>query len=738
MAHPNCHHAPRNEASADDSHPSSATPFGNAKYFCPMHPEVTSAEPGDCPICGMALEASPEASAEGTPEPDEFSRRLGVGLVLWVPLFVLAMTPMLPGIEVDRLLPATLRQVIEFALATPIVFYVGRPLLVRAVDSIKRRRANMFTLVGLGVSVAYIASAAIVAFELVARAGGSSSHGHAHVYFEAAASIVMLTLLGQILEGRARRRAGDAMRALMMLQPTTARRIDSGGAEVDIPADDIRVGDRLRVRPGETVPVDGRVIDGAGAVDESMLTGEAMIVAKAPGDDVSGGTRNGAGSFVMRAERVGAGTLIGRILALVGEAQKKKSGHQRLADKVAARLVPLVLVAAALTFAAWIVIPSEPQFGRALVHAVAVLIVACPCALGLATPMSVMVALGRGAALGVLFRDPAALEALARVDTLLVDKTGTLTEGRPEIVRTTMLADGDADALLAMAAGLEAMSEHPLAEAFRREAKRRGLEPRGADAFESVPGRGVGGTFGNARLLIGSEAFLQSQDIAIGAFDAPARAARDLGRIVVFIAFDGRPAAVVEIEDPIKETTAAAIAALKREGVEIVRATGDHERTARVVATTLGIDVVLASASPAAKAEAIRDFKARGRKVAMAGDGINDAPALATADVGIAMGKGSDAALESAGVTLVQGDLRTLIRARALSRAAVKNIRQNLGFSVLYNLIGIPLAAGLFRSSLGVSLAPDAAAAAMALSSLSVVANALRLRHAVPTAGLLR
>jgi len=695
------------------------------QWTCPMHPEVLSANPGSCPICGMALEPRhPSAVEEPNPELVDMTRRLRVSAVLTAPLVVIAMT---------GVIPAGARAIVELVLATPVVLWGGWPFLERAVASVLARSLNMFTLIGLGVAIAY-------AFSIVAVLGPGlfpsslrEHDGAVGVYFEAAAAIVTLVLVGQVLELRARGRTGAAIRALLGLAPKTARRlpVGEGGAEEDVSLDAIRPGDRLRVRPGERIPVDGMVIEGQSAVDESMITGEALPIAKAPGAAVIGATVNGTGALVMRAERVGSETVLARIVALVADAQRSRAPIQQLADRVSARFVPAVIVVAVATFAVWALVGPSPRLPHALVNAIAVLIIACPCALGLATPMSIMVAMGKGAHAGVLFKNAEALELLQRVDTLVLDKTGTLTEGKPRVVSVVPSEGVDEDEVLRLCAGLERASEHPLGAAIVARAQERGLAIPAARDVRSIPGRGVTGTIDGRSIAAGNARLM---DDAGNTGNTAAWAARALalageGQTLVHVARDGRVLGMIGIADPIKASAADALARLRADGVRITMITGDTHPTAEAVGRALGITEIVADVLPAEKAERVKRMQAAGRVVAMAGDGINDAPALAQAQVGIAMGTGTDVAIASAGVTLIGGDLRGLARARALSRATLANIRQNLFLAFFYNAIAIPVAAGVLYPALGWLLSPMLAAAAMSLSSVSVIGNALRLRN---------
>jgi Cu+-exporting ATPase len=696
-------------------------------WTCPMHPEVVRDRPGSCPICGMALEPRVQLADQPNPELADMQRRFLVSAVLTAPLFLFAMIEMLSGASLP--LSGRARPLVELAIATPVVLWGGWPFLVRGALSIRTWQLNMFTLIGLGVTVAYgfSAIAALVPGVVppVFRAGG-----HAPLYFEAATVVVTLVLLGQVLELRARGRTGAAIRALLGLAPATARRIRDGHEE-NIPLAEVEVGDLLRVRPGEKVPVDGVVIEGRSSVDEAMVTGEPVPVEKTASAPLIGGTVNGTGSLIMRAERVGADTLLARIVALVAEAQRSRAPVQRIADRVSSVFVPTVVAAAAIAFAVWAAIGPEPRLAHALVAAIAVLIIACPCALGLATPMSIMVATGRGATAGVLFRNAEAIEILRKVDTLVVDKTGTLTEGRPRLTEVVVLPGGPVDEreLLRLAASIERASEHPLAGAIVAGAESRGIAPVLASDFESRTGLGVLGRASGKSVVLGNRALLDELGVDSGELAARADALRAEGTTVMLVAVDGRPAGLVGVADPIKESAREAITALHAEGLRIVMLSGDSAITARAVGRRLGIDEVVAEVLPEAKADAIARLQADGRIVAMAGDGINDAPALARADVGIAMGTGTDVAMESAGVTLIKGDLRGIVRARRLSRATMRNIAQNLFLAFVYNAAGVPVAAGVLYPLTGTLLSPMLAAAAMSLSSVSVIGNALRLRR---------
>ncbi|HMB70887.1 MAG TPA: heavy metal translocating P-type ATPase [bacterium] len=713
-------------AEADDSPP--AAP--GAVYTCPMHPEVRQVGPGSCPKCGMALEpVTISAEEEANPELEDMTRRFRVSVALTAPLLVIAMGGMIPGNPLQRIAPHAVLRWAELLLATPVVLWGGWPFFVRAVASVRQRSPNMFTLIGLGTGVAWLHSVVALLAPGLFPASFRGHGGDVAVYFEAAGVIVTLVLLGQVLELRARSRTGAALRALLGLAPKTARRIREDGSEEDVPLEQVAEGDRLRVRPGEKVPVDGVVVEGRGAVDESMVTGEPVPVEKSEGDRLVGATVNGTGSFVMEAEKVGADTLLSRIVQMVAEAQRSRAPVQRLADAVAAWFVPAVVASAAITFLVWAIFGPEPRLAFALVNAVAVLIIACPCALGLATPMAIMVATGRGATAGVLFRNAEAIELLRDVDTLVFDKTGTLTVGKPKVTGIEAVS-GTEDELLELAAAVERGSEHPLAAAVVDAAEERGLTRRKAEDFQSLTGHGVTGTVNGKRVALGNLALFEELEIDPGDLAERADKIRADGATVLFVGVDGTAAGLVAVSDPVKETTPEAISALHAEGIRLVMLTGDNRTTAESVAKSLGIDEVYADVTPDRKAEKVAELQAEGRTVAMAGDGINDAPALARAHVGIAMGTGTDVAMESAGVTLVKGDLRAVARARRLSRSTMVNIKQNLFFAFVYNALGVPLAAGVLYPFFGLLLSPMFAAAAMSLSSVSVIANSLRLRRA--------
>ena len=691
-------------------------------YTCPMHPQIRQRGPGHCPICGMALEPEmPSLDEDENPELRDFSRRFWWTLPLTVAVFVLAMF----GHSMPALSAST-RTWLEFALSTPVVLWAGWPFFVRCLQSIRNRSPNMWTLIGIGVAAAFgysvVATVAPGAFPASFR-----DHGRVNVYFEAAAVIVSLTLLGQLLELRARSKTSAAIKALLGLAPKTARRINADGSEEDVPLAHVHVGDHLRVRPGEKVPVDGTVLEGRSSVDESMLTGEPMPVSKTAGDRLIGATQNGTGSLVMRADQVGSETVLSRIVQLVAQAQRSRAPMQRMADKVAYWFVLAVLAAAVITFFAWGLFGPEPSWTWAVLNAVSVLIIACPCALGLATPMSIMVATGRAAQAGVLFRNAEAIEQFRTLDTLVVDKTGTLTEGRPAFKAVRGDAGTPDDEVLRLAASLDQGSEHPLAEAIVAEARARGLALSAAPDFDSVTGAGVRGQVDGRHLLLGSRALMSANGVAIEDMAGEAEQLREQGASVMFLAADGRLLGLIAVADPIKPSAKPAVADLQARGMRVVMATGDSETTAKAVARELGITEVHGEMRPEDKAALIERLRAEGHRVAMAGDGINDAPALASADVGIAMGTGTDVAMSSAQVTLVKGDLRGILRARALSEATVHNMRENLGFAFVYNAVGVPIAAGVLYPAFGLLLNPMIAAAAMSLSSVSVVANALRL-----------
>ncbi len=708
-------------------------PATKTEYVCPMHPEVVRDAPGACPICGMALEPrTATAEEETSPELASMTRRFWASALLTAPLLLLGMSEMLPGQPVQRMLSPRLLVWIEFLLATPVVLWGGWPFFERGWASIVRRRLNMFTLIAIGTGTAFFYSILATLVPGIFPVAFRGHHGEVAVYFEAAAVITTLVLMGQVLELRARSRTSSAIRALLGLAPKTARVLREDGIEKDIPLERVGRGDRLRVRPGEKVPVDGVVLEGWSAVDESMVTGEPIPVEKRPGDRVTGSTVNTTGSFVMRAERVGSETLLAQIVRMVSEAQRSRAPIQRLADVVSSYFVPAVVAAAVLTFVVWAMVGPEPRLAYALVNAVAVLIIACPCALGLATPMSIMVGTGRGATAGVLIKNAEALEILEKVDTLVVDKTGTLTEGKPRLTSVALIpgAPVNESELLRLAASLERSSEHPLAAAIVSAATDQGLELGKVADFRSLTGKGVTGKISGRAVALGNGKLFTELGLDPGALTEHAEALRRDAQTVVFVAVDGRAAGLLGVADPIKESTPEAIGSLHRDGLRIVMLTGDNRTTAEAVARKLGIDEVEAEVLPDRKGEVVKRLQSAGRIVAMAGDGINDAPALAQAQVGIAMGTGTDVAMESAGITLVKGDLRGIARARRLSRSTMRNIRQNLFFAFLYNALGVPLAAGVLYPLFGAGalLNPMIASAAMSFSSVSVISNALRLR----------
>jgi Cu+-exporting ATPase len=710
----------------------SETPATRTEYTCPMHPEIVQAEPGSCPICGMALEPrTVTLEAEENPELKDMSRRFWVSLSLTVPVLAIAMAVYLPGgSPLARWFSPAALSWAELLLASPVVLWGGFPFFVRGWRSVVTRNLNMFTLIGLGVAVAYSYSLIAALFPGVFPESFRSDAGDVAVYFEAAAVIVTLVLLGQVLELRARSRTGAAIKALLGLAPKTARRIGEDGVETDVPLDQVEVGDRLRVRPGEKVPVDGTVVDGISSVDEAMITGEPIPVEKGEGDRVIGATVNGTGSLVIRAEKVGGETLLAQIVRMVAEAQRSRAPIQKLADVVASYFVPAVVLIAVTTFVIWALVGPQPAMAYALINAVAVLIIACPCALGLATPMSIMVATGKGANLGVLFKNAEAIELLRKVDVLVVDKTGTLTLGKPRLASVVPVNGWSERELVRFAASLERGSEHPLAAAIVDGAEERKIPLVDVDSFESVTGKGVKGRVGGRAVALGNASLMRELGISLDGAEKRAESLRDEGQTAMFVSIDERAAGIVVVADPIKDTTPQAIERLHGEGVSITMLTGDSRTTAEAVGRKLGIDDVVAEVLPDQKSDVVKRLQEEGHMVAMAGDGINDAPALARAHVGIAMGTGTDVALESAGVTLVKGDLRGIVRARRLSSATMRNIRQNLFFAFVYNSVGVPIAAGILYPFLGILLSPVFAAAAMSFSSVSVVGNALRLRRA--------
>jgi Cu+-exporting ATPase len=698
-------------------------------YTCPMHPEIRQVGPGSCPICGMALE--PElATADTGPNPElaDMSRRFWIGLVVTLPVFALEMGAHVLGSR--GFIDQRLSNWIQFAFATPVVLWAGWPFFVRGWQSVVTRNLNMFTLIAMGTGIAYLYSIVATIAPGVFPAAFREHSGAVATYFEAAAVITVLVLLGQVLELRAREQTSGAIRALIDLAPKTARRVRDGNDE-DIPLDVVAVGDVLRVRPGDKVPVDGVVAEGRSSVDESMVTGESMPVGKEVGAKVIAGTLNSSGSFLMRAQRVGRDTMLGQIVQMVASAQRSRAPIQRLADQVAGWFVPAVVAVAMVAFAAWAMFGPEPRFAYAMVAAVTVLIIACPCALGLATPMSIMVGVGRGAEAGVLIRNAEALERMERIDTLVVDKTGTLTEGRPKVTAIICALGLDEATMLRHAASVEQASEHPLAAAIVAAAKERNIQPAPVIGFDSPTGKGAAGTVEDKCVVLGNAAFFADLKISTAGLNGQAEELRHDGATAIFVAIDGRAAGVIAIADPVKRTTLAALEALRDDGIRIVMLTGDNRTTAQAVARRLGITEIEAEVLPDQKRAVIERLRREGRRVAMAGDGVNDAPALAAADVGIAMGTGTDVAIESAGITLLKGDLTGIVRARKLSHAAMSNIRQNLFFAFIYNAAGVPIAAGVLYPVLGILLSPIVGAAAMAASSVSVVANALRLRKVI-------
>ena len=714
------------------------------EYTCPMHPEIVRSEPGSCPICGMALEPrTVTAVEEDNPELRDMSRRFWVSLMLTLPLLGVAMASMIREMAMRRILPGASLPWAEFLLATPVVLWAGWPFLQRFWSSLLNRSPNMFTLIGMGTGAAFAYSVIATVAPQLFPPSLRTMDGYPEVYFEAAAAITTLVLLGQVMELRARHRTSGAIRALLDLSPKMARRLNPDGSEKDVPLGQVKPGDRLRVRPGEKVPVDGVILEGSSSIDESMISGESIAVEKTVGGNVIGATINGTGSFVMAAERVGEETLLARIVQLVSRAQRSRAPIQRLADRVSAWFVPLVIAVAIVTFVFWFLVGPQPRLAHGLVNAVAVLIIACPCALGLATPMAIMVGTGRAAHAGVLIKNAEALETLEKVDTLVVDKTGTLTEGKPRVVSVVTLARESQPAqpplvpgrqwfneneLLQLAASLERASEHPLASAIVAAAEERGLRLSEITGFHSLTGRGVSAMLDGQVIAAGNERFLEEMGTARGDVLPKAEELRSQGQTVIFVLVDGRVAGLIGVADPIKASTSNAVRNLRDQGIDVVMITGDHRLTAQAVAKQLGIGKFEAEVLPEGKLDVVRRLQGQGRVVAMAGDGINDAPALAQANIGIAMGTGTDVAMESGGVTLVKGDLRGIVRARKLSQATMRNIRQNLFFAFIYNALGVPIAAGVLYPFFGLLLSPIFAAAAMSLSSVSVITNALRLR----------
>ena len=705
-------------------------PATKTQWICPMHPEIVRDEAGECPICGMALEPRQvTAEEEENPELKDMSRRFWVGVAFSIPVFILAMGGLIPGVNMAAMVPHGIRVWLELILSTPVVLWCGWPFMVRGYRSVVNWNLNMFTLIGLGVSVAYLYSVVATVLPHIFPPSFRGESGQVGVYFEAAAVIVTLVLLGQVMELRARSSTNAAIKALLGLAPNTARRIESDGSEQDVSLEDVQIGDRLRIRPGEKIPVDGNVIEGSSSVDESMITGEPIPIEKGKDDRVIGATVNGTGSLVIEARRVGSDTLLSQIVQMLAEASRSRAPIQNLVDVVASYFVPAVVVSAIITFIVWGVWGPEPAMAYALINAVAVLIIACPCALGLATPMSIMVASGKGASLGVLFKNAEAIQTLRNVDTLIVDKTGTLTEGEPRLQEVIAANGFDEQQVLRLAATLERGSEHPLAAAIVQGAGDRNVQIGQYTDFESITGKGVKGRIDNQQVALGNQALMATLAIQLDDLTQQAESLRAEGKTVMFVAVGDKPAGLVTVADPVKETTPQAIEALHKEGIRIAMLTGDSETTARAVARRLGIDEVIAGVLPEQKAEKVKSLQSEGRFVAMAGDGINDAPALAQAQVGIAMGTGTDVAMESAGVTLVKGDLRGIVQALRLSRATMRNIKQNLFFAFVYNSIGVPIAAGVLYPFFGILLSPIIAAAAMSLSSVSVIGNALRLNR---------
>jgi Cu+-exporting ATPase len=706
-------------------------PSSRTEWTCPMHPEIVQDTPGNCPICGMALEPKTvSAGEEENPELVDMTRRFKMSAVLSIPLVIIAMGGFIPGVSsLLKMIPHEIAKWLELFLATPVVLWGGWPFFVRGWQSVINRSPNMFTLIGLGTGVAYVYSIIAALFPEMFPSSFRDKEGGVGVYFEAAAVIVTLVLLGQVLELRARHKTGAAIKALLGLAPKTARRI-SDEKEEDVPLDQVNPGDLLRIRPGEKVPVDGMVMEGISSIDESMVTGEPIPVEKKEGDRVIGATVNGTGSLVMKAEKVGADTLLSQIVQMVAEAQRSRAPIQKLADIVAAYFVQIVVAIAVLTFIIWSWFGPEPAMAMALINSVAVLIIACPCALGLATPMSIMVATGKGATAGVLFKNAEAIEIMKKVTTLIVDKTGTLTEGRPKLIEAFPAEGFDEKSLLFFGASIEQGSEHPLAASIVTGTKERNIDLMKAESFESITGKGVKGKVDNRSVALGNKKLLEELNIDVGTLTEKAESMRSEGQTVMFVAIDGKAAGLIGVADPVKETTPEAIEKLHAEGIRIVMLTGDNRTTAEAVSKKLDIDEVIAEVLPDQKAEMVKRLQSEGKIVAMAGDGINDAPALAQAHVGIAMGTGTDVAMESAGVTLVKGDLRGIARARILSRATMRNIKQNLFWAFAYNSLGVPVAAGVLYPFFGILLSPMFAAAAMSFSSVSVIGNALRLRRA--------
>jgi len=710
------------------SSPSTPLPQGTS-YTCPMHPQIRRNAPGYCPICGMALEPLTPVNADATsPELRDMSRRFWIGLLLTLPLVLWEMASHLPGFNLQDYLSPWIAIWVEFALATPVVLWAGWPFFVRAWASIRRRSLNMFTLIALGVGAAYLYSLVATFAPQLFPPSLHQAQGTVPVYYEAAAVITVLVLLGQVLELRARQKTSGSIRALLNLAPKTAHRITAEGRDEEVPLDEVHLRDRLRVRPGDSVPVDGEVLEGKSAIDESMITGESMPVEKGPGAKVIGGTLNGTGALVIRAEKVGSETMLARIVHMVAEAQRSRAPIQRLADIVSAWFVPVVISVALLAFGAWMIWGPAPKLSYALNAAVSVLIIACPCALGLATPMSIMVGVGKGATVGVLIKNAEALERFEKVDTLVADKTGTLTEGKPRVVATVAAPGFEEANVLSLAASVERSSEHPLAAAIVASARERSLVQSTATDFNSATGKGVSGRVGDLQVAVGNAKLFEGRSAPAEELEQRSDELRREGATVMYVAVDGRPAGIVAVADPIKPSTPPALERLRKQHIRIVMLTGDNRKTAQAVAARLGISDIEAEVLPEQKDAVVRRLRSEGHVVAMAGDGVNDAPALAEADVGVAMGTGTDVAMESAGVTLVKGDLAGISRARLLSRATMSNIRQNLVLAFVYNVLGIPLAAGVLYPRFSLLLSPMVAAAAMSFSSVSVIGNALRLR----------
>ncbi|MCF6220669.1 MAG: copper-translocating P-type ATPase [Robiginitomaculum sp.] len=704
--------------------------YSGTIYVCPMHPEVRDIRASSCPICGMGIEPAGVVTGEAdTTELDDFTKRFWIGLILTIPVLIIAMGPFI-GLPIEKLIPRRISVWIELILATPVVLWSGWPFFKRGWASVKSRNLNMFTLIALGTGAAWIYSVVATAAPGIFPAGFRDEDGTVAIYFEAAAVIVVLVLLGQVLELRAREQTGGAIRALLDLAPKMARIVRADGSEEEIPLEDVQVGDHLRVRPGDKVPVDGTVFEGSSSVDESMLTGEPLPIKKDKNDDVTGGTINGTGSFILKAERVGGDTTLSQIVNMVAEAQRSRAPIQKMVDKVASYFVPIVILVSIIAFISWSIWGPSPALAYALIAAVSVLIIACPCALGLATPMSIMVATGKGAMAGVLVKNAESLESFAKVDTLIVDKTGTLTEGKPALTDIYTVDGVSENDFLKSTASLEVGSEHPLAEAIVRGVEKRGIKLTKTTDFEAVTGKGVKGKVGGKAIAIGNARMMETLGLDPEALRERANTWRAEGKTAMFVARDNKLAGLIAVSDPIKETTQEAIDDLHKSGLKIIMATGDNATTAQAVADKLGIDEVRADMLPEHKATLIKELQASGAVVAMAGDGVNDAPALAQANVGIAMGTGADVAVESAGFTLLRGDLRGIIRARNLSKSTMRNIRQNLFFAFIYNGLGVPVAAGVLYPVLGILLSPMIAAAAMSLSSVSVIGNALRLRSA--------